>query len=266
MDNQNAKIMNKTYYLFQKNKVACRPQTAMPCVLDMDEKEMICRDIASDKVREIVIDNVLHAAELPEEIQLPANYELMPLRSLLGRIEDDLFSELGKASHLLHWHRTNNFCGRCGGKTIQHPRERALLCQPCGTTYYPAISPCIIVLVHRNEQILLARSPRFPGAMYSTLAGFIEVGESAEETIHREIFEEVSVHVANIEYFKSQPWPFPGQLMLGFFAEYRQGELIIDNEEICDAGWYHINELPQIPSRKTIAGQLIREYIHRFGQ
>jgi NAD+ diphosphatase len=134
-------------------------------------------------------------------------------------------------------------------------------CEPCGTLNYPRIAPCVIVLVTRGEELLLARNANFPRPMYSTLAGFIEVGESVEETLVREVREEVGVEVRNLRYFQSQSWPFPNQLMLGFFAEYAGGEIVCDPSEIADARWFHHRELPMIPPGASVSGQLIRHYI-----
>jgi NAD+ diphosphatase len=201
------------------------------------------------------------AVELAGESDLGTDFELVPLRSLVGRIDDDSFNLWGKASQLLNWQKSHRFCGRCGGKTVDHESEQAKICPTCLLTWYPRISPCIIVLITRGEEMLLARSPRFTVGMYSTLAGFIEPGESVESTLRREITEEVAIRIKNIRYFGSQPWPFPGQLMLGFFAEYASGEIHIDGVEISDAGWYHYTDMPMIPSKGTIAGRMIRHHL-----
>jgi NAD+ diphosphatase len=137
---------------------------------------------------------------------------------------------------------------------------RAMACAACRSLLYPRIAPCVIVLVTRGEEMLLARNARFPRPMYSTLAGFIEPGESAEDTLRREIREEVGVEIGESRYFASQPWPFPNQLMLGFFADYAGGELVPDGDEIAEAGWYHPRDLPPVPPPTSIAGQLIRQH------
>ena len=130
---------------------------------------------------------------------------------------------------------------------------------------YPRISPCVIVLVTKEEEILLARNKNFPSQMYSTLAGFIEVGETVEEAIKREIFEEVNIKVRNCQYFGSQSWPFPSQLMLGFHAEYHEGEIKPDGEEIDVAEWFHYKSLPQVPpGRISISGRLIESYVNKL--
>lgn len=188
------------------------------------------------------------------------------LYQLLGRVDDQLFSMAGRAAQLLDWERDHQFCGRCGSPMQADTVERAMRCEPCGTSHFPKIAPCIIVLVTRGEDLLLARNAGFPGAMYSTLAGFIEPGESAEETLVREVREEVGVEVGRLRYFQSQAWPFPNQLMLGFFAEYAGGEVVPDQVEIADAGWFHYTDLPMIPPPSSVAGQLIRHYVHSLSE
>ena len=126
---------------------------------------------------------------------------------------------------------------------------------------YPKISPCIITLVTRGDEVLLARNKFFPENWYSTLAGFIEAGETAEEALRREVMEEVNVSVKNITYFGSQPWPFPSQLMLGYFCEYESGEIKIEEAELEDAKWFKIDDLPNVPPKLSISGQLISSYL-----
>lgn len=190
---------------------------------------------------------------------------LAPLRTLLGRMPDALFSICSRSLQLTDWKHNNKFCGVCGSKMKGHETERAMYCECNNILIYPKISPCIIVLVTNGEKILLAHNKNFPGNFYSTLAGFIEAGESAEDAIHREIFEEVKVKVKNIEYFGSQSWPFPSQLMLGYHAEYSEGEIKPDGVEIDSADWFHFENLPQVPTGNiSISGQLIESYINKL--
>ena len=190
---------------------------------------------------------------------------LAPLRTLLGRMPDALFSICSRSLQLTDWKNNNKFCGVCGSKMKGHESERAMYCECNNILIYPKISPCIIVLVTNGEKMLLAHNKNFPGNFYSTLAGFIEAGESAEDAIHREIFEEVKVKVKNIEYFGSQSWPFPSQLMLGYHAEYLEGEIKPDGVEIDNADWFHFENLPQVPTGNiSISGQLIESYINKL--
>lgn len=191
----------------------------------------------------------------------PLDFQCGNLYQLLGRVDESLFALAGRAAQVLDWERDHQFCGRCGSPMECDSVERAMRCTPCGTIHYPKIAPCAIVLVTRGEELLLARNANFPGPMYSTLAGFIEPGESVEETLVREVREEVGVSVGNLRYFQSQSWPFPNQLMLGFFADYDSGEIVPDGVEIADARWFHHSALPVIPPSSSVAGRLIRHYV-----
>ena len=179
------------------------------------------------------------------------------LRPLLGLLDDEFFSVAGRAFQIIHWERTHQFCGRCGGRTRLKTGERARECPDCGLVIYHEISPAIIVAVVRGAEILLAQSHRFRNAFYSVLAGFVEPGETFEETVRREVREEVGIELNNIRYFGSQPWPFPNSLMVGFMSDYESGEIRIDESEIVDAGWFASNNLPGLPRTGTIARRLI---------
>ena len=203
-----------------------------------------------------------YAVEIDETVELdPMQFQRGSLYQILGRVDEQLFGLAGRAAQLLAWEEEHRFCGRCGGQMEADNSERAMRCEPCGTLNYPRIAPCVIVLVTRGEELLLARNVNFPRPMYSTLAGFIEAGESVEETLVREVREEVGVDVCNLRYFQSQSWPFPNQLMLGFFADYAGGEIVCDPSEIADARWFHHRDLPLIPPAASVSGQLIRHYI-----
>lgn len=183
------------------------------------------------------------------------------LRSQLGLISEEQFGLAGRALQVLQWHLDHQFCGRCGRPTAADEEERAKVCHPCDLRFYPRLSPCIITLVTRNNECLLARHARSSLPVYTALAGFIEVGERPEDTVHREIQEEVGITVRNLRYAASQPWPFPGQLMLGFYAEYDGGDICVDGHEITDAQWYRYDRLPQVPPIATLSGQLIAGFI-----
>ena len=204
----------------------------------------------------------LYALEIDESSRLaPMRFQRGHLYQVLGRIDVPLFSLAGRAQQVLAWERDHRFCGRCGSEMTLDQGERAMRCSPCGITNYPRIAPCIITLVTRGEHMLLARNANFPRPMFSTLAGFIEAGESAEETLVREVKEEVGVEVDGIEYFGSQSWPFPNQLMLGYFARYTGGDIVCDPTEIAEADWFHYSDLPPVPPARSISGQLIRAFV-----
>lgn len=208
-------------------------------------------------------DEPFLAAEIDETAVLPEGFSAEGLRGLYTKLDDELFPLAGRAFQIVDWDRTHQFCGRCGERTVQVETERAKKCPRCGLTAYPRVAPAIIVLITRGHQALLARGTRFPLPFYSTLAGFVEPGESLEETLAREVREEVGVEVKDIRYFGSQPWPFPHSLMVGFFAEYAGGEVRPDHSEIVDARWFSVDDLPQIPPPLSIARKLIDAWIAR---
>lgn len=197
---------------------------------------------------------------------LPASAQWLGLRSQLEILPADAFQLVGRALQIAQWFYDHRFCGRCGQQTRQDDIDRAKVCPSCDLRFYPRISPCMIVLVTRGEELLLAHHQRASRVVYSTLAGFVEAGESVEQCIRREVMEEVGLTLGKLEYFYSQPWPFPSQLMLGFIAEYESGEIIIDPAEIVDAKWFRYDKLPQVPATASVAGQLIAHYIERLHQ
>lgn len=191
-----------------------------------------------------------------------AGAEWRPLRSLLGRVSDAEFFLAGRAVQVIAWDADHRYCGRCGGKTEYHSSDRARICHQCEFTVYPRISPCVIMLLTRGDECLLAQHTHHRHPMYTALAGFIEPGENAEQALAREVREEVGLEVGSLQYVGSQSWPFPGQLMIGFLAEVTAGELRPDPSEIRDARWFRRGQLPEaIPPEQTLSGQLIRKFV-----
>ncbi len=198
-----------------------------------------------------------YSAEVEEQEEDPPGWGWLGLRELYGAFDDDLLSIAGRASQLLEWERTHSFCGVCGSPTVAHLKERARQCSNCGLITYPKVTPAIMALVRRGDQILLARSPRFRRGMVSVLAGFVEPGETLEQCVTREVMEEVGLTVKNVRYVASQSWPFPHQMMIAFIADYESGEINIDPVEISEANWYDIDKLPSIPGKMSLARRLI---------
>jgi len=203
----------------------------------------------------------LYVAELAESAALPETLRFMKLRALFGKIDRDFFPLVGRAVQIVQWNRDHKYCGRCGTNMLIQRKELAKSCPACGFISFPRLSPAVIMSIVRGKEILLARSPRFPEGMYSTLAGFVEPGETLEETVTREIREEVSVEISDITYITSQPWPFPHSLMIGFTTRYASGDIQIDNDEIEDAQWFSIDNLPVLPTRMSIAYHLIELFM-----
>ncbi|MFT4937801.1 MAG: NAD+ diphosphatase [Paraglaciecola sp.] len=188
--------------------------------------------------------------------------QAISLRAMLMQSELALFGIASRAWQIALFMRTHRFCGQCGSTMQQIDWEMAMQCSRCNLRCYPRISPCIIVAIRDADRLLLAQGkPQRSRQMFSTLAGFVESGETLEQTVHREVFEEVGIKVKNLRYFASQPWPFPHSLMVGFLADYESGEIEVDGHEILQAHWYPYNDLPNIPPPFSIAGQLIAQTI-----
>jgi len=183
------------------------------------------------------------------------------IRHLLALSDPNDIVLMGRANQLLHWIRSNKYSGYSGQLNKFNEKEEALFCSSTSSMIYPSISPCILAMVTKGDKILLARNNLFPEGLFSVLAGFVEVSESAEETVEREVLEEVGIKVKNISYFGSQPWPFPSQLMLGYKCEHESGDLLIDNNEIVEANWYSADNLPYVPPKTSLSGRLISSFV-----
>jgi NAD+ diphosphatase len=202
-------------------------------------------------------DQNLFSIAISEEVE-----QLIPGRELLKTLDIETSQSLCRSKQLLYWHQSSLYCGSCGSGTKFCEDELAKCCTKCKKLLFPSMSSAIIVLIVKDDQMLLARSPHFPPGMYSTLAGFVEASDSLEDTIHREVKEEVGLNVKNITYFGSQSWPFPNSFMVGFRAEYDSGEIQIDNNEIEDAKWCSPTNLPLLPPSSSIARHLIDDFLN----
>ncbi len=192
--------------------------------------------------------------------------ESVPLRDALLMMPEAPAALLSTGFQVWQWWRDHRYCGRCGGPTGPHPRERAKWCETCEIPWYPRLAPCVIVVIRRDDRMLLARSTRARHHFYSLIAGFVEPGESLEGAVAREVMEETGLTVTNVRYQSSQPWPFPHQLMVGFFADYAGGELVLQEDELAHADWYLPGDTPPVPPETTIAGRLIRTMAEEIGQ
>lgn len=203
-----------------------------------------------------------YCAEIDANTPLPEDIESIALKKAFEIIGANWYAAAAKAYAVINWDRKHQFCGFCGHTTRHQPGAFERLCTACGLAVYPRISPSIIVLIKKNDYLLMARSPHFTPGIYALIAGFVEVGENIEEAVHREVWEEVGIKIKNLTYFGSQSWPFPDSLMIGFTADYAAGEIKIDNHEIESANWYRYDQLPGRPSSSmSIASKLIEHFI-----
>ncbi len=197
----------------------------------------------------------------------PQGFAFHRLRSLLFGVKDEADVAVAcRAYQIAEWARTHRYCGACAAPTQLTAGERCMRCPNCGHVAYPRISPAMMVLIRRGDNILLARNVAAPAGRFSALAGFLEAGESIEDAVHREVFEEVGLKVHQLRYFGSQPWSFPHSLMIAYVAEYLSGEIRVDPNEIAEAHWYGPDdELPAYAPRISIAGELIRSQLLEIG-
>ena len=193
-------------------------------------------------------------------------YKFIDLREYSRNVDSDWFLASSKALLLLNFVRDNQRCGVCGSPMLMKEggEDRAIICTICNHMVWPKTAPAIIVAVTKGDRLLLAHNSTFPEGMYSVLAGFVELGETFEQCVRREVFEETGIKVQNIKYFGSQPWPFPNSYMIGFTAEYLDGEIEVDNHEIIDAKWFKKDEIPGLYRKSvSISSELINWFMNR---
>lgn len=202
-------------------------------------------------------DNGICVLGIEQKDLLPTDYQMIPIRSWIYGHSESETNKVSRAKALLSWRKATQYCACCGEKLKPHPALTAFVCPDCGQLFFPRIEPCIIVLVQKDDKILLANHAQRNQDIYACLAGFIEAGETVEQAVQREIMEETGLSVKNIRYFGSQSWPFPTQLMLGFEAEWESGEITLQPEEISDAAWFDPFDCPATPQPGSIAYRLI---------
>ncbi len=259
---EGSSVADAWYFVFINQEILCISEQGGPRPLLSDE----LRWLELERQPEIFLGHYQGRAcfAMAASGKPQPGYSLVGLRGWLGRVAAPLFYLAGRAQQLIDWDRDHRFCGRCSTEMTQHPLDRAKQCPDCGLISYPRLSPSIIVLIRRGEEMLLARNARWPQGMFSTLAGFVEPGESIEQTVHREVLEEVGLRVKQLRYFGSQSWPFPNSLMLGFHAVYDGGDIVCQDGEIADARWFRYDQLPSVPPGTAISRWLIDEFVNEL--
>jgi NAD+ diphosphatase len=190
-----------------------------------------------------------------------ASFQIEMVKPFVSTLEPALQHTILTVYQWIQWDKQSRYCGQCGSLLVAVGEVTEKRCNHCEQSFFPRFSPAVLVAIQREQHILLARSPHFKSGMYSAIAGFIELGETAEMTIHREIKEEIGIQVTNVQYMGSQTWPFPDSLMLAFRADYLSGEIQIDHHEIEDAQWFHRDALPLLPGKASIARQLLDKVV-----
>ena len=236
----------KTAYIFQQQKLVVDENFQLPQV------ELKPTDLKIDHYVARYLDS-----------DVPQGYQLVSMRELITHWSITEFEQASRAVQLLEWQHNHQFCGRCGHKTERHAREFCMTCPSCHLRQYPRIQPCVITVITKGtDEVLLAKSIHRKDNVYGLIAGFVEVGETLEQAVARETAEEVGVTLKNIRYLASQPWPFPSNLMLAFQAEYDSGDIKVQEEEIKDAQFFNLNQLPDIPHKGSIAYKMIMYVAH----
>ena len=211
----------------------------------------------------IAIDGCAYFLDDSEDnTPISGNYEFVPNRIL--RTLGDRLERLGGsvAFHIAHWESLNKFCGHCGHAMERSKTERAMVCPHCNNTVYPRISPVVIVAVHNADKLLMARNLDHPDkSRLFLISGFVEIGESLEQAVHREVMEEAGVNIKNVKYFGSQPWPFSDSLIAGFTAELDgDATLKIQESEIEIATWVQREDIPEYDTSVSISSCLIEDF------
>ncbi|OUY06897.1 NAD(+) diphosphatase [Acinetobacter populi] len=240
-------------YLFSEQSLVVNQNLELPRI------EAIQNDLFVEQVKDKVI-----VRDINPNTQLPEGYQLVPIRELIMHWSSHQFEQASKAKQLLEWRRNHKFCSHCGHETVEHDTQFAMVCPVCHYYQYPRVQPCIITIITRGNEILLAKANRNQNNMYGLIAGFVEVGETLEQAVQREAMEEVGLKLKNLQYLSSQPWPFPSNLMIAFHAEYDSGEIVLQEEEIADAKFFAFDQLPKIPIPGSIAYKMIDDMVQHL--
>lgn len=187
-------------------------------------------------------------------------YEMCGLRQSYYKLSHEDYLKAGKCHELLYWDQNTKFCGVCGGP-MRFDTDISKKCEHCGKEVWPQLATAVIVLVRKDKEVLLVHAKNFRTDFYGLVAGFVETGETLEEAVHREVMEETGLHIKNLKYFTSQPWPYPCGLMVGFIADYDGGKIHLQRSELSKGSWFDKDHLPQIPEKLSIARQLIDHWL-----
>ena len=204
------------------------------------------------------LDDVPDIAKMEADNQ--RSYEMCSLRQSYYKLPRALYLKGGKCQELLYWDQNTRYCGVCGAP-MRMDTDISKKCTECHKEVWPQLATAIIVLIHRGDEVLLVQAKNFKRDFYGLVAGFVETGETLEEAVAREAFEETGVRITNIRYFASQPWPYPCGLMVGFNADYVSGDIHLQKSEIAKGGWFRRDNLPHIPEKLSIARMLLDAWL-----
>ena len=218
-----------------------------------------------DGIAHYAVD-VSSLAEPARELGLTEVAEFMDLRAVAAQLSGEESGIVAQARALVDWHATHPFCARCGEATVLAQGGALRRCAKCAAEHFPRVNPVVIMLVVRGERCLLGRQAAWPRGMFSTLAGFVETGETIEEAVRREVREESGIEVGEVTYHSSQPWPFPSSLMIGCIAEALSEDIVIDPHEIDDARWFPRETVLRACRGETDASELFLPPVMAIGR
>lgn len=250
---------NDTICIFQENNILCRIEDG--CLI-LPKRELLSDSLQRETYLFSIDGSAWFLGNLNEGADLPGGYSFEPVRShRVLKPRDVIYGEM-TAWHLYVWYRDNRFCGRCGHPTVHDSKLRMLSCPACGNMIFPKICPAIIAAVVKDDKILLTRYAGRSYKHYALIAGFTEIGETAEETVAREVFEEAGIHVKNIRYWDTQPWGIDSDLLIGYFCEPDgNDDISIDEEELSSAGWYSRDDIDFEPDDVSLTHNMIRAFL-----
>ena len=277
IDTEIKNTKEKYYFIFNERKLLMINNT-IPLISDLNQL-----NIKEDNIKnEIYLGEfylkdsyIIELNEIDEFIDSNSNISkenFIDLRNVY-EINEEIYLIAGRAIQLLDWENNHQYCGRCGAKTEDSKWERAKVCPKCGFTSFTRISPAIITTIIKEEKdengkienkVLMATHSYHRVKKPALIAGFMEVGETVEEAVHREVKEEVGIEVTDLKYFGSQSWPFPNSLMLAYTCKYKSGEVKVDNHEILEANWFSKDEINIPDSNISISAQLLKNFIENY--
>lgn len=258
------------FFIFCKNDLVLQklpngtytiPQ-ADTCPIKLNEWQHIHNITPMDDdtdVKTVMVDDPLQIGDRTESFK-DADFEFCPLRKSYYKLTRELYLKAGKCWEILYWDHNTQYCGVCGAPMKMHT-DISKQCPNCGKEVWPQLATAIIVLIHKEDEVLLVHARNFKGDFYGLVAGFVETGETLEEAVHREVMEETGLTITNLRYFGSQPWPYPCGLMVGYNADYVSGDIHLQRSELSKGSWFMKDNLPAIPEKLSIARKILDDWI-----
>lgn len=259
--------MNKTYWF-----VFCKTDLLLEKQVDGTYTIPFAKNPPTEIDKNTFVHNItpldgtpVKTYRIKEPVACDSRYEMCSLRPSYHKLPLALYLKAGKCEEILYWDANTQYCGVCGGRMHMHT-DISKRCENCGKEVWPQLATAIIVLIHRDDEVLLVHANNFKGNYYGLVAGFVETGETLEQAVMREVMEETGLTIKNLRYFGSQPWPYPCGLMVGFQAEYESGDIKLQFSELGAGGWFNKNNLPDIPDKLSIARKLIDHWLADEGK